>query len=126
MSQMKKLKLIVVTATVSLAALVGVAAAKGHHGGRAAMMQKFDANGDGKLDDAERAQAKAARVQQRAARIAQFDANKNGTLDPAEKQAMFETRAAARFAKLDANKDGKLTLDEFKAGKQMHRGKHKP
>ena len=57
--------------------------------------------------------------ERKAKMLEKFDANKNGVLDPAEKQAMFDERAEKMFAKLDTNKDGKLSLDEFKAGKQM-------
>jgi hypothetical protein len=128
---MLKLKMFFVTALVTLTAVTGVAAAKngGHRGGhRAGMIQKFDANGDGKLDNAERAKAREAmramHAQRKAQRLAQFDANKNGALDPAEKQAMHDQRATARFAQLDANQDDKLTLDEFKAGKRMGKRGH--
>ncbi len=53
----KKLKWIVASSVLCVAAAGGLALANGAgHGGRAAtkqeMMQKFDANSDGKLDDA--------------------------------------------------------------------------
>lgn len=124
---MSKLKMLFVTSLVTLTSLAGVAAAKNGHGHRAGMLQKFDANKDGKLDDAEKAKAResmrAMHAQKKAQRLAQFDANKNGALDPAEKQAMHDKRATERFAQLDTNKDGKITLDEFKAGKHGRMGK---
>lgn len=120
---MSKVKMLFVTSLVTLTALAGVAAAK-NHGHRAGMMQKLDTNGDGKLDDAEKARARQLHAQRKAQRLAQFDANKNGALDPAEKQAMHDKRAIDRFAQLDANKDGKLSLDEFKAGRM--RGRKQP
>jgi hypothetical protein len=122
---------------VASAALVlgaaGIAAAKGDggqgvgNGRRAAMMQKFDANGDGVLDDAERAKLRdafaAKRAQRKAAMLARYDADRDGALSPAERAQATEERAGARFAKLDANGDGVLSLDEFKAGHHK-RGHH--
>jgi Ca2+-binding EF-hand superfamily protein len=124
---------------------VGVAAAEGFHGGagRAQVMQKYDLNKDGKLDDGEkqamRADFKAKFAEKRAEMISKFDTNKDGKLDDGEKTAMREARATEAFQKLDANGDGVLSLDEFKAGKAtmgrhargrfhhgMHRGISKP
>ncbi|TMQ06975.1 MAG: hypothetical protein E6J91_36660 [Deltaproteobacteria bacterium] len=72
--------------------------------GRAELLQKFDKNGDGKLDDAERADMRAAfkarRAEHRQAMLSRFDKNGDGKLDDA----------------MDSNGDGKLSLDEFKAG----------
>ena len=102
------------------------------------MIQKFDQNGDGMLDDAERAQMKAAFAARRAERhqqmMARFDANHDGVLDDAERAQMKaafaaerDTKLTERFAAMDKNGDGRLSLDEFKAGAQagMHRrGRH--
>lgn len=120
---MKKLKLAIASAALCVGGLSAVALAQGgHHGGRKAMVEKFDANKDGKLDDAEKAQLKSAFAAKRAERIAKFDANQDGQLDETERQAMHEQRAAKRFAMLDLNKDGAITLDEMKAAKPHHRG----
>jgi Ca2+-binding EF-hand superfamily protein len=114
-----KLKLSLVLATPLVAGVATYAAAQGDHA-PADVIKKFDTNGDGTLDDAERAQKKAAWKARRAERhqeaLARYDANKDGTLDAAERQVKRDDRLAARFQKLDANGDGQLTIDEFKAG----------
>ncbi|HSK04137.1 MAG TPA: EF-hand domain-containing protein [Kofleriaceae bacterium] len=129
---MNKLKWIVASSALCVG-MAGLALAKGHGdpAKKAAVMQKFDANKDGTLDDAERMKMKEAfaakRAARKAARVARFDADGDGALSPAERAAMKDARARARFAKLDANGDGKLSLEEFKAGGgsgRGHRGGH--
>ena len=103
-------------------AVGGIAAAEGFHGGgdRAEILQKYDLNKDGKLDDGEkaamRADFKARHEKLRAEMISRFDTNKDGTLDDNERKAMQDTLSAERFKQLDTNGDGVLSLDEFKAG----------
>ena len=108
----------------------GVAVAGGFHGGagRAEILQKYDTNKDGKLDDSEKATMKAdfqAKHEQRKAEmLAKFDTNKDGKLDDAEKATMRDVRTTEAFKKLDTNGDGQLSLTEFKAGRAkmgMHR-----
>jgi Ca2+-binding EF-hand superfamily protein len=125
-----KLKLLVASAALVIGGLSVTAFAKGGMAPRkAAMLAKFDANNDGQLDDAEKANAisarKAMREKKRAAMLAKFDSNKDGSLDQAEKTAMRDQRIEQRFAKLDANKDGAISLEEMKAGKAMHKGHKK-
>lgn len=111
-------------AFVASLAAGGVAAAQGFHGGgRGQMLQKYDTNKDGKLDDAEKAQLKADFQAKRAQKIAQFDLNKDGKLDDTERAAMRDARTAETFQKLDKNGDGVLSLDEFKAARE-HMGRH--
>jgi len=109
----------------------GVAMADGFHGGgegRTEILQKYDANKDGKLDASEKAAMKAdfqaKREQRKAEMLAKFDTNKDGKLDATEKAAMKDERATEAFKKLDTNGDGQLSLTEFKAGRAkmgMHR-----
>jgi EF-hand domain pair len=108
----------------------GVAVAGGFHGGaaRGEILQKYDTNKDGKLDDTEKATMKAdfqaKREQRKAEMLAKFDTNKDGKLDDTEKAAMRDERATETFQKLDSNGDGQISLQEFKAGRSkmgMHR-----
>ena len=103
--------------------------------GRKAMIQKFDKNADGTLDDAERADMKAAFAAKREAHkqqlLAKFDKNGDGTLDDAERAQMKaafaaerDARLAQRFAAMDKNGDGQLSLDEFKAGRETGNHHH--
>ena len=130
----KKLKLLIASTALAVGGLSGFAFAKGHMGPKKEMpkemIEKFDVNKDGKLDDAEKAKLREAKhalfAQRKAEKLAKFDANKDGTLDDAERVAMHDERVAKRFAMLDANKDGAITLDEMKAAKPHgKRGHHR-
>lgn len=94
-----------------------------------ALLEKYDANKDGKLDrqelDAADRDREERREQMKARMVERFDANKNGVLDPEEKQAArkaFRGRRGGRghgrmLERFDANKNGVLDPEEKEAAK---------
>jgi Ca2+-binding EF-hand superfamily protein len=124
-----KLKLALLIAAPLVAGATSYAVAQGDGPNRKELIQKFDQNGDGKLDAAERAQMKAAfeakRAEHHKEMLARYDANKDGKLDAAERKVMRDAKVTARFQAMDNDGDGKLTLDEFKAGAGAKQGFHR-
>ena len=92
-----KLKLALLISAPLVAGAATYAAAQGGPPSRADVIQKFDKNGDGVLDDAERADMKAAfaakRAAHRQAMLDKFDTNKDGKLDATERAAMRDDQA---------------------------------
>jgi Ca2+-binding EF-hand superfamily protein len=124
-----KMKLAIALAASLVAGTTTLALANG--GGKwnkQEMLQKYDTNGDGKLDDAEKAKMKADMKAKREARrekkLAQFDTNHDGKLDANERAAMKAAMAEKRFAKLDTNGDGVISKEEFLAGQKLGMGRH--
>ncbi len=79
---------------------------------RAAMLEKFDQNQDGQIDDTERAAMRSARAAQM---IARFDGDGDGSLSRDELAAV-EGRGRRRsfdIAKADANGDGAVSAAEL-------------
>ncbi|HLP08097.1 MAG TPA: hypothetical protein VK178_08015 [Opitutaceae bacterium] len=81
--------------------------------------EQYDANKDGKLDEAEIAAMKADRAAKRKARLlAKYDANKNGTLDPDEEavhQADLEKRRQLRAERKKAKEAEKAAASDMPA-----------
>ncbi|MHC4606149.1 MAG: EF-hand domain-containing protein [Planctomycetota bacterium] len=97
------------------------------------ILEKFDKDGDGELNEEEKAALKAFQEEQRRKRILEkWDVNGDGELDEEEKQAMEAAREARQKKireKYDKNKNGKLDpperakMHKDRAGKGD--GKHK-
>lgn len=123
-----KLKLALMIAAPLVAGAATYAAAQGGAPSRETLIQKFDKNGDGVLDDAERADMRAAfaakRAAHRQAMLDKYDTNQDGKLEPAERTAMRNDLLTKRFQKMDSNGDGVVSLDEFKAGATMAGHRH--
>ena len=90
----------------------------------AAILKKFDTDGDGKLSPEE---GKAMREARQAEMLKKYDKDGDGKLSDEEKKARDEEMAAKRKAiveKYDANKNGKLEPEEMKAA--MDAGEEMP
>ncbi len=98
-------KVLVAAISTLMLATSTVALADGTHHDPAVLVQRFDANKDGKLQVTELP----ARLQRH---LAGADADKDGVLTPAEITAYRAQRAQAHFTKLDANKDGAIESNE--------------
>lgn len=103
---------------------------------RAALLEKFDKDGDGELNEEERKAAREAREAQmkerRAEMIAKFDTDGDGELNEEERKAAREAAQAAMKERLlkrfDEDGDGQLNADEqAKADKALERlRQHRP
>ncbi|MDD4869996.1 MAG: EF-hand domain-containing protein [Kiritimatiellae bacterium] len=111
---------------------------KGGHGkGKISeeILKKFDKDGDGKLNDEEKAAAKAAMEAKKAERekkmLAEFDKDGDGKLSDEEKAARdkkMEENKKKMLEKFDTDKDGKLSDEEkteMKKWMKEHRGEKK-
>lgn len=96
---------------------------------RQQMLERFDADGDGKLSDEERATAretlKAEAQERRDEHFARMDANGDGLISKEEFDADFEKRQQERQkrceeikARFDADGDGKLSAEERAAARE--------
>ena len=110
---------------------------------RQAIIDEFDADGDGVLNEEERTAAKEARAAERQAekeaRFAEIDTDASGDLSGEEVQVATlatEERLAAIVARYDADESGTISLEEFlnpvksSGGKRGHshskgKGKHR-
>ena len=90
------------------------------------VLAKFDKDGDGKLNDEERAVAKAAgeaKMEERKKEmLAKFDKDGDGKLNEEERKAAEEERKKEMLAKFDKDGDGKLSEEERKAAREAFGG----
>ena len=125
----KKLGAVLIASSLAVGgiAFAGPGAGGGRGEFRQKMLEKFDRNGDGQLDEAERQEARAFREARRAERqqemLAKFDTNRDGKLDDAERKVARDQRREMVFKKIDTDGNGVISLEEFKAA-EMPRGKH--
>lgn len=108
---------------------------RGHDRLRAELRERFDANEDGRLDEAEREAARAfmeeKKGEMKARFLEQWDADGDGQISDVEKQAArdahrarMEERRAQIVGEFDADGDGELTGDERRAAHQAMRARH--
>ena len=106
-------------------ALLGVGLAEGHGRHFEDRAAVFDRNGDGVLDDAERAAMKKDFAARREARhkeaLARFDQDKDGQLSASEREAMVHAHALERFQGMDTDKNGQISLAELEAHMKNHK-----
>ncbi len=108
------------------------------HGPRKPLIERFDTNHDGALDDGERATARARvkerHVERHAKLLERFDADHDGALDAEERAAAkaacaerFKEQHPKAFAHVDSDHDGQISDAERTAARaRMHerRGEH--
>ena len=85
---------------------------------RAKVLERFDANGDGELDETERHAARSEMQRRRAEMIGRFDADGDGRLAGEERRAALEARRSRQaggraMRELDANGDRVLDAGEL-------------
>lgn len=106
---------------------------------RGRLLERFDANKDGKLDETERAAAREAMAARREAGgekqsrgrgevMKQFDTDNDGRLSESERAAM-QAKAREKLSgnpqfmqRWDKNADGKLDDAEWSAAREQHKG----
>jgi len=89
---------------------------------RKKMLEQFDKDGDGTLNESEREAAKAAMQKRGAEMFSKADKNGDGKLTKDE----VPPEMWARMSKADKNDDGAITKEELAAARQGRRGKGGP
>lgn len=133
---MNKILAILAATSLTLAAADG-SAAEGRHRGelKQAVLEKFDADKDGKLSESERAAAKAQAKERLHEAKEKFDADKDGKLSESEREAAraaisarIKEKHPQLFARIDSDGDGSLSREEFQAARgqlKALRAKHR-
>jgi len=123
----KILAILAATALVLPAATDGNASKREHHRGevRQHVLEKFDADKDGKLSESERATAKAACKTRFEEKKKQFDTDSDGKLNDAERDAAraacsakLKEKHPELFAKSDTDGNGEISREEGKAARE--------
>lgn len=83
---------------------------------KARLLKKFDINGNGKLDQPERAEALRVRIEKV---IARLDTDGSGTISLGEASVRPRSPLARKFDQIDANGNGVLTRGEIRAAKAV-------
>lgn len=102
---------------------------KGKESSPQRILEKFDKDGDGKLNESERNELEKAKSQRRdgnqAKMLERFDSDKDGSLSPEEKKAAMPTIKKERkeiheaaLKQFDKDGDGKLSPEERKGAKE--------
>ena len=93
------------------------------------ILEKFDTDGDGKLNESEKSEVKKAMTQRRdenqAKMLSRFDSDKDGTLSPEEKKSAAPTIKKERkeihqaaLKQFDKDGDGKLSPEEREGARE--------
>ncbi len=125
----RTLSMLTIAATLGFVSTPGLAKPVDGEGQRSSrrvkILERFDADGDGKLNQQERT---AARESRRAKVLEHFDTNGDGVIDASEKEAIKKARKQRRgkrrerfLKQFDANGDGVLDDDEKKTARKARR-----
>lgn len=116
---MKTTTLIIIAAAIGLSGAAHAQKGKGAGGERKLppeILEKFDKDGDGKLNEEERKAARAARGEMDGARkkemLKKFDTDGDGKLSDEEKTAMREEMKKKMLERFDKDGDGELNEEE--------------
>ena len=118
----KKTRIAIAACAASVLAVGGIAGlaradmgwrhGAGHHMMMEQMAERYDANNDGKISQAEI-------DQNRTERLAEFDADKNGSLSLEEFKGLWlkanQDRMVREFQEFDRDGNAQVTLEEYKA-----------
>lgn len=85
------------------------------------ILEKFDKDGDGKLNEAE---AKAAREARQAEMLKKYDKDGDGKLSEAELKTARDERQAEMLKKFDKDGDGKISDEERQAAREAFMKNH--